>query len=201
MPLLFGELAQRYTSRPGGYTRIHAYGNRPGDNAPTAILELVDGPRDIRFEMTARAVGRETVEAAMKGQSGTLDLSAVSPSGSSLAQAQAQAQNGGAPLRELTRMNLEKALRYRSDEDKQKFRDMAASWAVRSILIFSPSGVCNSSILTTVLLRLSEPTLSGTKVCLWPASPRYQNPHSSHSSYRRPTNPTTLQIRLLHTRG
>lgn len=136
MPLLFGELAQRYTSRPGGYTRIHAYGNRPGDNAPTAILELVDGPRDIRFEMTARAVGRETVEAAMKGQSGTLDLSAVSPSGSSLAQAQAQAQNGGAPLRELTRMNLEKALRYRSDEDKQKFRDMAASWAVRSILFF-----------------------------------------------------------------
>lgn len=133
MPLLFGELVQRYTSRPGGYTRIHAYGNRPGDNAPTAILELVDGPRDLRFEMTARAVGRETVEAAMKGQTGTLDLSSVSPSGSSLAQAQAQS---GTPLRELTRMNLEKALRYRSDEDKQKFRDMAASWAVRPVFFY-----------------------------------------------------------------
>jgi large subunit ribosomal protein L17 len=30
-----------------------------GDNAPQAILSLVDGPRDIRFEMTARATGRE----------------------------------------------------------------------------------------------------------------------------------------------
>lgn len=82
LPLLFGEYATRYSSRPGGYTRIHKYGHRPGDNAPSAIVELVDGPRDIRFEMTARAVGRETVEAALKGQNGGFDPSAISPSGS-----------------------------------------------------------------------------------------------------------------------
>ena len=59
VPKVFTDLAQRYAERPGGYTRIHKYGNRPGDNAPHAILELVDSPRDLRFAMTARAVGWE----------------------------------------------------------------------------------------------------------------------------------------------
>ena len=56
-PKVFKELAERYKDRVGGYTRIHKYGNRPGDNAPHAILELVDNPHDLKFEMTARAVG------------------------------------------------------------------------------------------------------------------------------------------------
>ena len=33
--------------------------NKNDDQAPTAILELVDGPRDIRFAMTAKTVARE----------------------------------------------------------------------------------------------------------------------------------------------
>ena len=33
--------------------------NKNDDQAPTAILELVDGPRDMRFAMTARTVARE----------------------------------------------------------------------------------------------------------------------------------------------
>ncbi|OBZ79604.1 50S ribosomal protein L17 [Grifola frondosa] len=59
VPKLFTQLAERYAQRPGGYTRIHKFGTRPGDNAPNAILELVDNPHDLRFEMTARAVGWE----------------------------------------------------------------------------------------------------------------------------------------------
>jgi len=35
-------LASRYAERPGGYTRIIKCGNRYGDNAPMAIIELVD---------------------------------------------------------------------------------------------------------------------------------------------------------------
>ena len=38
---LFDELAARYEDRPGGYTRIVKLGNRNGDAAPMAIVELV----------------------------------------------------------------------------------------------------------------------------------------------------------------
>lgn len=39
---LFGPVAERFASRPGGYTRIVRAGTRLGDAAPMAILELVD---------------------------------------------------------------------------------------------------------------------------------------------------------------
>lgn len=41
---LFGELGPRYKTRPGGYLRILKYGFRVGDNAPMALVELVDRP-------------------------------------------------------------------------------------------------------------------------------------------------------------
>jgi large subunit ribosomal protein L17 len=47
---LFNELGPRFASRPGGYTRILKMGYRVGDNAPMALVELVD-----RAEETADA--------------------------------------------------------------------------------------------------------------------------------------------------
>lgn len=41
---LFNELGPRYQARPGGYTRVLKNGFRQGDNAPMAIIELVDRP-------------------------------------------------------------------------------------------------------------------------------------------------------------
>jgi large subunit ribosomal protein L17 len=41
---LFAELGPRYQTRPGGYTRILKFGFRVGDNAPMALMELVDRP-------------------------------------------------------------------------------------------------------------------------------------------------------------
>ncbi|KAJ5489659.1 54S ribosomal protein L8 [Penicillium diatomitis] len=82
IPKLFGPLRERYAERPGGYTRVlrvepkekFEYYNvrkgdknavperKPADQAPSAILELVDGPKDMRFAMTARAIARQREE-------------------------------------------------------------------------------------------------------------------------------------------
>jgi len=62
VPKLFGPLRERYAGRPGGYTRVLRIEPLKSDQAPSAILELVDGPKDMRFAMTARTIAR------MKGE-------------------------------------------------------------------------------------------------------------------------------------
>ncbi|KAJ4306194.1 54S ribosomal protein L8, mitochondrial [Collariella sp. IMI 366227] len=60
MPKLFGEIRERYANRQGGYTRVLRTEPKDSyDQAPSAILELVDGPKDMRFAMTAAAVARD----------------------------------------------------------------------------------------------------------------------------------------------
>ena len=39
---LFEDIGPRFKARPGGYTRILRMGPRPGDNAPMALMQLVD---------------------------------------------------------------------------------------------------------------------------------------------------------------
>ncbi len=51
---LFNELGPRYNARPGGYLRILKCGFRDGDNAPMALVELVDRP-----EVAAEPVAAE----------------------------------------------------------------------------------------------------------------------------------------------
>ncbi|MDH3588231.1 MAG: 50S ribosomal protein L17 [Gammaproteobacteria bacterium] len=41
---LFNEIGPRFKDRPGGYLRILKIGNRPGDAAPMALVQLVDRP-------------------------------------------------------------------------------------------------------------------------------------------------------------
>ena len=50
---LFNELGPRYKARPGGYLRILKFGFRVGDNAPMAIVELVDRPEPKAGETAA----------------------------------------------------------------------------------------------------------------------------------------------------
>ncbi len=56
---IMGPLADRYKKRAGGYVRIIKAGARPGDNAPMAIIELVDR------ELTAK--GKDSGPTSEKG--------------------------------------------------------------------------------------------------------------------------------------
>jgi len=52
---LFEEIGPRYKARNGGYTRILKFGFRVGDNAPMALMELVDRPQPKRDDAPAEA--------------------------------------------------------------------------------------------------------------------------------------------------
>ncbi|KAB2574919.1 54S ribosomal protein L8 [Lasiodiplodia theobromae] len=62
IPKLFGPLRERYADRPGGYTRVLRIEPLKEDQATSAILELVDSPKDIRFAMMAKVLARQRSE-------------------------------------------------------------------------------------------------------------------------------------------
>ena len=61
---LFETLGPRYKSRPGGYTRVLKAGFRYGDNAPLAVIELVDRDESAKGQDSGPVAGEEAESAA-----------------------------------------------------------------------------------------------------------------------------------------
>jgi len=61
---LFNELGPRFAKRPGGYLRILKFGFRQGDNAPMALVELVDRSSETDTAETAETAAPAKTKAA-----------------------------------------------------------------------------------------------------------------------------------------
>ncbi len=65
---LFGEIAERYSNRQGGYTRIIKAGNRYGDNAPMAYIELVDRNIEAKGKDSGPVIEKEEISEETEAQ-------------------------------------------------------------------------------------------------------------------------------------
>jgi large subunit ribosomal protein L17 len=57
---LFADLGPRFKTRPGGYTRILRMVPRPGDAAPMALMQLVEGAQPVAAEQPTAEGGKKT---------------------------------------------------------------------------------------------------------------------------------------------
>jgi hypothetical protein len=140
----------RYAVRPGGYTRIHRLAHRKGDHAEAAVLELVDGPRDLKRELLSRSIGKELAEQGGAGIE--WHPSSSSSSSSSLSKTQQALKAMGANL--ITQEQGEKILR--SLEQALSPRSLKALQKTIRYLPFESDAPSTSGVKAETIVTFSD---------------------------------------------
>jgi large subunit ribosomal protein L17 len=142
------------------------------------VLELVDGPRDLKFEMTARATGWDVLSSRLRHQpegspttAHTLVKEGVRDIGQTVERERALQEGQEGELRQWTRWNVRKALRYRPAADVKRFElkvreHMVCSQSINqstnqaphplpfsTCSLVSVSGILTSALQDTLLAR------------------------------------------------
>ncbi|KAJ2715513.1 hypothetical protein H4R19_001161 [Coemansia spiralis] len=143
VPLLMDTYAKRFAERPGGFTRVVPIGNRRGDNAPMAMIEILntDQPEaEVGFNYLVKLLANLQLQEETKIVDQTLELAAAGTSvraskrqrvAIKVQKALRNASMSAERLQEIVDAEAERVKERESAEDKWKPADGPTDYSAR----------------------------------------------------------------------